>query len=62
MQSMKNTVQKKTERFTIVTIPIVIESLKKVAKSNERSLNWQIERILKDWLLEKGEIKQKDLD
>ena len=59
---MKNTVQKKTERFTIATTQKVITILKKVAKSNERSLNWQIERILKDWLIEKGELKRKDLE
>ncbi|MDH3976855.1 MAG: Arc family DNA-binding protein [Deltaproteobacteria bacterium] len=62
MKIMKNTVHKKTERVTIATIPIVIEALRKVAKSNERSLNWQIERILKDWLLEKGEITKEDLE
>ena len=62
MKIMKNTVNKKTERVTIATIPVVVEALRKVAKSNERSLNWQIERILKDWLLEKGEIKKEDLE
>ncbi len=59
---MKNTIQKKTERFTIATTPQVIKALKKVAKSDERSLNWQIERILKDWLIEQGELKREDLE
>lgn len=55
---MKIDAPKKTERFTIVTTPVVMECLRDVAKINDRSLNWQIERILKDWLVEHGHLKK----
>ena len=55
---MNKDTPKKTERFTIVTTPVVMELLKDVAKKNDRSLNWQTERILKDWLIDHGHLKK----
>ncbi|NUO10228.1 MAG: hypothetical protein HUU08_16460 [Candidatus Brocadia sp.] len=55
---MKKDTLKKTERFTIVTTPVIMNHLRDVAKKNDRSLNWQIERILKDWLIEHSHLKK----
>lgn len=52
---------KKTERYTLSTTPLIMNTLRNVAEKNDRSLNWQIERIFKDWLIEHGHVKKEDL-
>lgn len=46
------------ERTTIYLPPDISESLKKAATDEGRSFTKQIERILKDWLIEHGHMKK----
>ncbi|TLD40622.1 MAG: hypothetical protein JETT_3120 [Candidatus Jettenia ecosi] len=46
------------ERTTIYLTPDISEALKKSAMDEDRSFTKQIERILKDWLIEHGHLKK----
>lgn len=47
------------ERTTIYLAPQTSKLVKKAAKDEDRSFTKQIERILKDWLLENGYLSKK---
>lgn len=47
------------ERTTIYLAPQVSKLLKKAAKDEDRSFTKQIERILKDWLVENDYLNKK---
>ncbi len=61
MKLMIKNKPKKTERYTLSTTPIIMNTLREVADKNDRSLNWQIERIFKDWLIEHGHLKKETI-
>ncbi|NUN23962.1 MAG: hypothetical protein HUU09_10925 [Candidatus Jettenia caeni] len=46
------------ERTTIYLTPDISDALKKAAMDEGRSFTKQIERILKDWLIEHGHLKK----
>ena len=47
---------------TIYLSPSINKAVKEVAKKEARSFTKQIEWILKNWLIEKGDIKKEDLE
>ncbi|MDH3975934.1 MAG: ribbon-helix-helix protein, CopG family [Deltaproteobacteria bacterium] len=46
------------ERTTIYLSPEISKLLRQAAKDEDRSMTKQIERILKDWLIEKSYLKK----
>lgn len=47
------------ERATIYLSPKISNLLKKAAKEEGRSFTKQVERILKEWLIQNGYLKEK---
>lgn len=45
------------ERTTIYLTGQILKALKKAAADNDRSFTRQVERILKDWLVNQGYLK-----
>ena len=53
------TEESKKERTTIYLAPKISQLLKKAAKDEDRSFTKQVERILKDWLIENKYLEKK---